>query len=72
MELLEHKSRKEIPIVEMKTFKSKHGLPKPDDYGKEPPHGFWDKVKTATWDEVKEIRGGIDGDKLRKLAIEAG
>ena len=69
MELfLEQQSKPSPEPNPLKEFKSKHGLPKLDDYSVKPSEAFWSKINKVCWEEVAKVEGGINADKLEQLA----
>ena len=65
---VEQSGKQDSRDVMQKVFKSKHNMPKLDDYAKKPPDGFWNNVEKVTWEDVSRIEGGINADMLESMA----
>ena len=69
MELFVEQASKPSPDpIPAKEFKSKHGMQKLEDYSLKPDDSFWSKMVKVSWEDVKQVKRGIDADKLEQLA----
>ena len=68
-ELINLQSKKPSPPdIKKKIYTAKYNNPKLDDYGAEPPVGFWETFPKASWEKDSVLEGGIDGPTLVKMA----
>ena len=67
LDILLEQEGKEIPGIKQKTFVSKHPWMKLDDYSKAPAD-FWENVKPASWETMRNRKNRIDADKLEEMA----
>ena len=65
--LIERASSPSLTEVRQKEFQPKHGIMKLDDYSVSPPEEFWDQFPKVSWDEARNMKGGINPALLWEL-----